>query len=96
MLHFGLVEQLQDQLLARRLVADDQRLVLDVRTQAARVHLHRRLHRRRQQPTKTMNKTKLETQSNTVESSQNPVKLGKTQSNTVESSKNPVQLGKTQ
>jgi len=42
-LHLGLVEEEQDEILAAGLVADDQRLVLDVGADAAAVHLHRRL-----------------------------------------------------
>ena len=43
MLHLGLVEEEQDQILAAGLVTDHQRLVLDVGTNTAAVHLHRRL-----------------------------------------------------
>lgn len=41
MLHLGLVEQHHDQLLAARLVVDDQRLVFNVGPQASAVDLHR-------------------------------------------------------
>jgi hypothetical protein len=40
-LHLGLVEQHHDQLLAARLVVDDQRLVFNVGPQASAVDLHR-------------------------------------------------------
>lgn len=44
MLHLGLVQEHQDELLAARLVVDDQSFVLDIRAEASAVDFHRRLY----------------------------------------------------
>lgn len=47
MLHLGLVEEHHDELFAARLVVDDQRLVFNIRPEAATVDFHRCLFKRK-------------------------------------------------
>jgi len=46
-LHLGLVEEHHDELFAARLVVDDQRLVFNIRPEAATVDFHRCLFKRK-------------------------------------------------
>jgi hypothetical protein len=57
-LHLGLVEQHHDQLLAARLVVDDQRLVLNVRPEASAVDLHRCLQKEKRNHLRYYNERK--------------------------------------